>query len=486
MRRAVNPYLPSYEYVPDAEPHIFGDRIYVYGSHDQFDGANFCLNNYVCWSAPVDDLSDWRYEGEIYDRLEDPACKDDANRLYAPDVVRGKNGRYYLFYALCQCRVLSVAVCDTPCGKFEFYGHVKHEDGSLFGSRPGDGMPDDPGVFIDDDGTVYLYTGFCIKKEIADRLHIDSSVLTGAMVSVLDADMLTIIGDTMTIVPNAPNAGGTGFEGHAFFEAASMRKKDDLYYFIYCSENSHELCYATSSYPDKGFEYRGVIISNGDIGYEGRTDKEALNYIGNIHGSIIEVNGQWMVFYHRHTNGHMYSRQGCAEKISIGPDGAINQAEMTSFGPDVNDKLPGKGTYGAGIAANLSGSSGTVPVPMFGKLGSEHPRITQDRPDGDTGAIQYIAMMGDGSWAGYKYFDLSDISSAAITLKGCGKGEVEVLSGNRIEEAKTIAILPVDSEGADDWETLTYTGIAHTVGKAAIYIRYHGTGMLDIRSFTLS
>lgn len=37
-RQAVNPYLPLYEYIPDGEPHAFGDRLYLYGSHDRFDG----------------------------------------------------------------------------------------------------------------------------------------------------------------------------------------------------------------------------------------------------------------------------------------------------------------------------------------------------------------------------------------------------------------------------------------------------------------
>ena len=31
----VNPYLPLWEYVPDGEPHVFGDRVYLYGSHDR-------------------------------------------------------------------------------------------------------------------------------------------------------------------------------------------------------------------------------------------------------------------------------------------------------------------------------------------------------------------------------------------------------------------------------------------------------------------
>ena len=64
--QAYNPYLPSWEYVPDGEPHVFEDRLYVYGSHDKFNGTQFCMNDYVCWSAPLDDLSDWKMEGTIY------------------------------------------------------------------------------------------------------------------------------------------------------------------------------------------------------------------------------------------------------------------------------------------------------------------------------------------------------------------------------------------------------------------------------------
>jgi len=64
-KQVFNPYLPSYEYVPDGEPYVFGDRLYVYGSHDKFNGKNFCLGDYVCWSAPVDDLGNWKFEGTI-------------------------------------------------------------------------------------------------------------------------------------------------------------------------------------------------------------------------------------------------------------------------------------------------------------------------------------------------------------------------------------------------------------------------------------
>ena len=65
-KQCLNPFLPANEYVPDPEPHVFGDRVYVYGSHDRFGAPMFCVNDYVCWSAPADNLADWRYEGVIY------------------------------------------------------------------------------------------------------------------------------------------------------------------------------------------------------------------------------------------------------------------------------------------------------------------------------------------------------------------------------------------------------------------------------------
>lgn len=79
--QAFNPYLPSWEYIPDGEPHVFGDRVYVYGSHDQFRGHVYCLLDYVCWSAPVDDLTDWRYEGVI---LPQDSRPPQQGRLHVP------------------------------------------------------------------------------------------------------------------------------------------------------------------------------------------------------------------------------------------------------------------------------------------------------------------------------------------------------------------------------------------------------------------
>ena len=88
-------------YTPDGEPHIFGDRIYLFGSHDTEGGVRYCSKgDYVGWSAPLDDLSDWRYEGVMYSAEQDPHTRPGVTDLYAPDVVQGKDDRYYLYYTL--------------------------------------------------------------------------------------------------------------------------------------------------------------------------------------------------------------------------------------------------------------------------------------------------------------------------------------------------------------------------------------------------
>lgn len=74
-KQVYNPYLPTYEYVPDGEPHVFGDRVYIYGSHDRFDGEMFCLNDYICYSADVKDLTEWKYEGVIFGKTRIPGIR---------------------------------------------------------------------------------------------------------------------------------------------------------------------------------------------------------------------------------------------------------------------------------------------------------------------------------------------------------------------------------------------------------------------------
>lgn len=71
--------------------------------------------------------------------------------------------------------------------------------------------------------------------------------------------------------------------------------------------------------------YGGILVSIGDIGL--RDEADAVNYLENTHGGMVEVNGQWYVFYHRQTNRRQYACQCCAEPVQVLPDGSIPQAE---------------------------------------------------------------------------------------------------------------------------------------------------------------
>lgn len=467
LKQVTNPYLPSWEYVPDGEPYVFGDRVYVYGSHDFFNGDVYCMGDYVCWSAPVDDLGDWRYEGVIYKKEQDPKNTDLQGNLYAPDVTVGPDGRYYLYYVLSTWGVVSVAVCDEPAGKYEFYGYVHYADGTLLGEGTIEDPQFDPGVITEGDRT-YLYTGFCGVGD--PNRH-------GPMATVLDKDMLTIIEDPVFIAPSSAYSEGSDFKGHEFFEAPSIRKRGDTYYFIYSSVLFHELCYATSKDPIKGFRYQGVIVSGGDLHID--TYKPAdmcAYYTANNHGSMVQIGEDWYIFYHRHTNGTNYSRQGCFEKLTFREDGTIVQAEMTSCGSVA--PLRGKGEYPTYIACNLFTDIPVTYVPWSGWMDDRFPKITQEGGDGDEN-YGYIANMRNSATAGFKYFDCQGIRKVTIRTKGYANGRMEV----RTEwDGETLGSIPIGY--ANVWHETTEE-ITIPDGIRALYFTFVGTGHLQFASFTL-
>lgn len=462
-KQAYNPYLPSWEYIPDGEPYVFEGRVYVFGSHDYYNGYVFCMGDYVCWSAPVDDLGDWRYEGVIYPKTEDPMNSEGKMCLYAPDVTVGPDGRYYLYYVLDKADVVSVAVCDQPAGQYKFYGYVHYEDGTRLGEREGDEPQFDPGVLTEGNRT-YLYCGFA---SVGDKTR------SGSMAVVLGPDMLTVIEPPTLVIPGTEKSAGTGFEGHEFFEASSIRKAGDVYYLIYSSVLMHELCYATSKEATRGFVYGGVLVSNCDLHID--TYKPAgqpMAYGANNHGSMVEINGEWYIFYHRHTNGTWYSRQGCGEELELLPDGRIRQAEITSCGLN-GAPLVGKGEYPAYIACHLFTDTPSVYVG-----GDKFPKIMQDGRDGDE-EPGYIGNIQDSATAGFKYFDCKDIREIRIKVRGYADGVFEVKTA---WNGKVLAQIRV--RYANVWEEYA-APVSIPNGKQAIYLTYRGEGNASLLSLTL-
>ncbi|MBQ8687585.1 MAG: family 43 glycosylhydrolase [Ruminococcus sp.] len=292
-----NPYLPKWEYIPDGEPRVFGDRVYIYGSHDHAASDSFCDYCLKVWSAPVNDPEQWICHGEVFRTTDAPYHPADTDwtdgPLYAPDVVE-KDGKYYL-YAYIFGGKGCIAAADRPEGPFRLLSQYEY---GISDEVCCNGWFIDQGVLVDDDGRVYAACGFERSFMIE-----------------LEENMYCTKDDTLIehIIPADDEFG--------FFEGCSLRKIGKTYYFIYSGRPGSQLRYATSDSPMGPYTYRGVIIDNGEL-YPG----------GNNHGSICCINGQWYIFYHRMTNGTIMSRRGCAERIEILEDGTIPQVEMTSLG----------------------------------------------------------------------------------------------------------------------------------------------------------
>lgn len=357
-----NPYLPLWEYIPDGEPRVFGDRIYVYGSHDKAGSDSFCDQVLKCWSAPLDDLSNWTCHGDIFrtqataDHPADTDWTDVTNPLYAPDVVE-KDGKYYL-YAYIMNAPGCVAVSDRPEGPYKLISRYKY---TMSDEICCNGWFIDPGVLVDDDGKVYIYCGF--ERSFMAEINPDN------MYEIIDGSELE------HIIPCKETAEG-GFDEYdkVFFEAASMRKLGDTYYLIYSPRRGSRLAYATSDSPRGPFTYRGYIVDNG-VDYPG----------GNDHGSIVNIRGQWFIFYHRMTNNSVMSRRAAVERIEILPDGSIPPVKMTSQG------------FEGALNPYMITPADTACVLTGGAYVTEEDVFTR-----------CITNIKDGAVIGYRYFDFGD------------------------------------------------------------------------------
>lgn len=494
MEQIYNPYLPLHEYIPDGEPHVFGDRVYIYGSHDRANGTVYCEQHYQVWSAPVTNLRDWRNEGVSYLRSQDPSNADDSKQLWAPDVTRGPDGRYYLYYCLNFHPEIGVAVSDKPEGPFVFYGHVHYPEHILGGKLLQEGFVFDPAVLTDDDGRVYLYYGFApacekemkipqlseeeieaIPEEYREQLRQAAAISFGenSMVVELEPDMLTTKEEPRVLIPGGHHTAGTGFEGHGFFEASSIRKLRGRYYFVYSSHKSHELCYAVSDKPDSGFRYGGTVVSNGDIGLNSR--EKPVYPIGNNHGGLAEIGDDVYIFYHRQTNGTEFSRQGCAEKVTIEADGSIRQAEITSCGLN-GGSLVASGVYPAAIACHLTDPTVVNKIDYTDPAMQTQVRVTERQNQ------MFITDIKDQTTVGYKYFLFDGADLLTLELRGRFDGRISVSS----DEAGNSPIGELEADLASDHWILYAIPITPKQGKQALYLHFNGEGTVDLKSISFS
>ena len=470
---SMNPYLPLDEYVPDAEPRLFEGRLYVYGSHDYAGGEKgFCPGDYVVWSADPENLAEWTFHGVSFSRTQCPElAPDDA--MAAPDVVQGPDGRYYLYWNTNAQKVCRVAVSDSPNGPFAYYGEVCRPDGTPYD----DWKMFDPGVLVDEDGRVYLYIGFCMPGPVPERFKkMKSPFADSSLGFELAADMKTIVRGPIEILPGANVAEGTGFEGHAFYEASSPRKINGKYVMVYSTEQSHELAYALSDSPLGKYSYAGVLVSNGDFGISSAAP--VMPY-GNVHGGLVRLKGDWYVFYHRQTHGIECCRQGCAEKLPIRSDGWFAQAEITSCG--LNGKpLPAEGEYNACYCCHLTSSQISPQRLTIRECRREsEPHIYEQITEQDGQKYQhYIANILDDATVGYKYFQFDGTYTIFLNLFGEGKTVVSV----HLDAPDTAPIACATAQMDGNWKSVELSA-GKITGKHALYFTFQNELPLNFKSF---
>lgn len=426
-----NPFLPLWEHIPDGEPYVFEDpdnpgkyRVYLYGSHDDLVTA-YCGRDQVVWSASVDSLTEWRYDGEIFsvnknangDLLDSAGL---ADVLFAPDVtmVVGPDGeKTYYLYPNNQAWGRNGMVCKSsrPDGPFEVCNWNKENPWVTDGI-----LQFDPAVFVDDDGRVYGYWGF--EHSYAAELD--------------PATMATVKPGTKIVENMISGRYDKGV--FSFFEASSIRKIKDKYVFIYSRftkdgeyglpVSNYTLAYAYSDHPLGPWTYGGTIIDGRarDVNEKGDTIATAT-VDGNTHGSICEINGQWWVFYHRQTGTDEYARQAMVAPIEVeveeGKGGKvfISEGEYTSEGFCTEGLNPLE-RHSAGIACWYTGPKTAIHEwpnnKFFGSyVASSYGTDDKfEKPYNLKNNTNQVVNNTDGSIVGYKYFNFTETEGKKTSL----------------------------------------------------------------------
>ncbi|MBW6479717.1 MAG: hypothetical protein K0B37_09835 [Bacteroidales bacterium] len=368
-RTTGNPYLPLWEHLPDGEPRVFEDpdkpgkyRIYIIGSHDvRF--KSYCGPDIRAWSAPVEDLSDWRDEGSIFTY----PVSGQWDVMYAPELVevKRKDGtkEYYLYpHSRGRNREAMVAKGNRPDGPFTPINMT--DDG--MSTIPGSIMGFDPAVYIeyitdpkDPDYEIgfraYGYWGF--QRSFAGQLDQGTMYSLRPGTRVIDrfipaSSRYGVIRDPEgTVYPNVyPDEDPGSFN---FFEAASIRRIGNKYIWVYSgysgpdyglSSTNSALRYAYGDSPLGPWKSGGVLVDSRAVvpGQDGTTLQ--TSYSGhNTHGSVELINDQWYVFYHRAPRGFGNARQPMVAPVTIEwdekPVSEGGKVAIRAYDPYSEDKI---------------------------------------------------------------------------------------------------------------------------------------------------
>lgn len=287
---AANPLIPGYF----ADPTIvkFGDIYYIYATTD---------NEMLASGAPTlwysKDFQNW------YNYTMDIPSLSSVNlrNFWAPDIIQGDDGTYYLYFGNCQagCNIYGY-VSDTPYGPW----NKLHEDDTpvIKNGYPRNGFPSlDAQFFKDDDGKIYAYWGTWV--------HYNGGYAVGQLDNKTMSKMFDSKNIPLTQTPEP-------------FEAAYMLKRNNKYILMYSGASCHDETYNVRySYSDSPWGPFIPGLNNPVL--KTKADKSVH---GPGHHSVLKNNNDYYILYHRHdypfTAGGM-SRQVCIDSMIFENDSTI-------------------------------------------------------------------------------------------------------------------------------------------------------------------
>jgi hypothetical protein len=494
---AQNPYLPLWEHLPDGEPRVFEDpdhpgkyRAYIIGSHDLTYTA-YCGSDVRMWSAPVEDLSQWRDEGPLFTYYVDGQW----DTMFAPDLVEVKDkatGKktYYLYpHSRGWGRIAMVCKGDRPDGPFTPINLT--EDGRR--CVPGSLIDFDPSVFVEpvtdpkdpdfDKGfRAYVFYGFqhstaCELDQNTMYSKREGTELIDPFIPASSRDGKLL--DKEGSVYKALYKGQNPLDFN-FFEASSIRQVGNKYVMVFSGYSGPDyglgstnsaLRYAFGDSPLGPWRSGGVLVdSRGVVPNEDGTHLTTTNAAHNTHGSIQEINGQWYVFYHRPPRGFGNARQAMVapvkitwDKKSVADGGMVRITAydpyvknnewtaaasdgMTYTGAEVTSEgfqifgLPPYQYYSAGLACYMTGNN-----------------WMQDNHDVWNNSMD-LAGITNGGIVGFKYFGFGGLAKDAKGVKafeGAKKGDGTMLHLNLTSGGKGAFKIHVMLDGPyanDTWK----------------------------------
>ncbi len=304
--KAQNPVISAI-YTPDPAPYVHGDKLYLFVDHDEDDAVYFKMKDWILFST--EDMVNWTYLGTPVS-TETFSWAKQGDRAWAAQAVE-RNGKWY-WYLCCNTAdnkdALCVAVADHPEGPY------KDAIGKPLAT--GYGFID-PTVFIDDDGTPYLFWGN--KGFWYGKLNDDMISFADGYKEVPGYTDPKSFGDLQEKMDWSigKNRSMTQYE-----EGPWVTKRNGTYYAVYPAGGVPEyMAYSTAPTVNGPWTFRGRIMNEAENSFT-------------IHGGNITFKGHDYMFYHNGMlpNGGGFRRATAIEEFKFNEDGSIPFIPFTKEG----------------------------------------------------------------------------------------------------------------------------------------------------------